>query len=319
MALQCPKTWSRALCFSFIVTLSIDAEPSASHTVCIFECAGSGWSAVDHAIFQCVGITKNIFVRDLSVNKECRFGSIDCLHNHIGSLELFGNNDAFVLRGQHTRSAYWRYRRMRQRSGQWIFSDDGPSPHFDLIGWSLARVLDMKLGLKRPVFGELYKRFRDTQVGSQLSLGGVVHQVSLPLYGSQRAFHNRGLLTKNGDLKGNANYLQDSGSGDGECKVERPSIDELFLIFFSLFFGGLFLSFCGLLYINDKRAAWRTPLIVVGLGCVVFSFLFLLATRIHPYTWGLPTHRQFKNCDENGEYRQGFQHGETLPDGGWRV
>jgi hypothetical protein len=136
--------------------------------------------------------------------------------------------------------------------------------------------------------------------------------VRASLGGSEATSHKRGLSNLNYYLYGQSDYLQESAGGDSECKVERPSVDELFAIFFGSVIGGFLLGLFGLLYVNDKRNAWRTALVALGLGFVVFGFLFLVATGIHPYTWGLPTHRHFRHCQDS-EYHQMFEHdGENV-------
>jgi len=149
-------------------------------------------------------------------------------------------------------------------------------------------------------------------LGIDDGLGVQFSSVSARLSSSQRSSHKRSLFTENGNLKADTDYLQNGGGSDSECKIERPSVDELFAIFFGLFFLGIFCGLYGLLYVNDKRTILRTSLVAIAFGCICFAYLFLIAVGIHPYSWGLPTKRHFHRCQET-EYRQTFQHnGENV-------
>jgi len=101
----------------------------------------------------------------------------------------------------------------------------------------------------------------------------------------------------------------------GKCETDRPGINVVFPVVFCLFFGGFRFALWVTENVNDKRRVLRASLIGLGLGCTEFSLLFLVATGLYPYTWGLPPQwipAKWSPCPQN--YRQYFpwHHVETV-------
>jgi hypothetical protein len=117
--------------------------------------------------------------------------------------------------------------------------------------------------------------------------------------------------SKSANSKDNATYAdehqQSSGKRINDCETERPPIDVSLFIVFVFVFGGFIGALLVALYVNYERRVLRASLICCSLTCGGFGILFLLASGLYPYTWGLPPQWlpvKWNPCPQN--YRQYF-------------
>jgi hypothetical protein len=112
-----------------------------------------------------------------------------------------------------------------------------------------------------------------------------------------------------------ADYHQYAGErSDRNCRTDRPSINERFVIVISLVFGGFFWALYVSFRIYDKRRVLRASPAWLGLGLAEGGILFLIATGFFPYTWGLPPQwlpEKWKTCRQS-QGQSNFPHGEGV-------
>jgi hypothetical protein len=140
------------------------------------------------------------------------------------------------------------------------------------------------------------------------------HQNRLPLHQFRLAFD--GSKSPNGGNRApDADEHQNDGSASGDpCPAERPSVNAVFVFFFSGlcfgFGGAILVPFC----IDDKRRILRTSLICSGFVWAVGGYVFPFVTGFFPRTWRLPPQwlpAQWRICTQNQNQRD-FPHGETV-------
>jgi len=135
----------------------------------------------------------------------------------------------------------------------------------------------------------------------------ILHQEGLPFNGPKRSDSRIYAKTTN-------TYEETGESGNGNCRTERPSIKIVFPLCTLLFFFGLVVGFGAIVGFNDQRRFVRSALICVGFGCAECGVLFLIATGLFPYTWGLPPQwlpGRWRTCAE-GQQQQYFPHTQNV-------
>jgi IS1 family transposase len=111
-----------------------------------------------------------------------------------------------------------------------------------------------------------------------------------------------------------SDHYQNSGEpGDSNCRTERPSVGELFVIFFALLFGGFFFSIYVALCIDYERRSLGSYLFWGGIAVSEIGLLLLVATGFYPYSWGLPPQwlpARWNPCEKSDTDKR--SHSETV-------
>jgi len=245
-----------------VISFHIHAKKSKLNPILVEFGAHSSWTSKYQAKFKGMGFFENVFIRKRSTDIEG--GGICCkrLDHNRGSRDFLGNNDAMFLRSndsrRHGQVGWW----AGQRLCQGVFPNEGMTPTLHFISRCLSPVFEIKLSLKKTVLGELHETFRNTQIRSQLPLGGYFHHIGLPLDRQQSA--NADSDTQNAHYRQNDTYPKSSfvvtilGGGRDD-----PYIGADVVIGFGLKGWAVFVLW-------DNRRSWRGWLIAfVSLLCLV--------------------------------------------------
>lgn len=112
-----------------------------------------------------------------------------------------------------------------------------------------------------------------------------------------------------------SDYHQDSReAGHGNCRSDRPHINERPVIFISLVFVGFLWSVYVPLGINDNRRFLSAALEWFGIACAESGIVFFIATGFFPNTWGMSPRwlpAQWRTCQQSHR-NQGFSHTENV-------
>jgi IS1 family transposase len=108
-------------------------------------------------------------------------------------------------------------------------------------------------------------------------------------------------------------YQSTGEASSKDCGDYHPSINILFSVGLSLFFGGFNLALWATVHIENDRRILRRALTGFGIGCAEGVLVFWIAFGFHPHSWGLPPQwlpAKWNPCPQ--DYRDYFPHGQIV-------